>query len=113
MRVSITPYCLKVIKTLKKKYPHIVQDLNPLIEQLQNGTTPGDQVTGTGSIVYKVRVRNSDIGKGKSGGYRLIYYLRTQDHILLLQIYTKSERENITAQEVRALINDILQSDDY
>ena len=109
MRVSITPYCLKIIKTLKKKYPHIVQDLDPLIDELQNGTTPGDQVTGTGSVVYKVRMRNTDIGKGKSGGYRVIYYLRTQEHVLILVIYTKSDRENITAQEIRALINDILE----
>jgi hypothetical protein len=34
---------------------------------------PGDQISGTGFTVFKVRVKNSDIRKGKRAGYRVIY----------------------------------------
>ena len=38
------------------------------------------------SSVFKVRVKNSDNQKGKSGGYRLMYYLKTSFNVLLLAI---------------------------
>jgi len=46
----------------------------------------GDQVVGIGYSVFKVRVKNSDNQKGKSGGYRLMYYLKTSFNVLLLAI---------------------------
>jgi len=35
----------------------------------------------------KVRLRNSDAQRGKSGGYRVIYYLKTKAKIILVTIY--------------------------
>ena len=32
---------------------------------------------------------------GKSGGFRVIYFLRTQEKIYLLEIYSRSDLENI------------------
>lgn len=61
-------------RDLKKRYRNIEADLQTLIEQLRNGGLPGDRIPGfTDYVVYKVRVKNSDIRKGKSGGYRVIY----------------------------------------
>jgi mRNA-degrading endonuclease RelE of RelBE toxin-antitoxin system len=51
-------------------------------------------------LVYKVRVRNSNIQKGKSAGYRLIYQVESPTSILLLTIYSKSDREDITTNEI-------------
>jgi hypothetical protein len=51
-----------------------------------------------------LRVRNSDIQKGKSGGYRLIYYVKTSTAIVLLTIYSKSEQEDIAAEELLEII---------
>jgi mRNA-degrading endonuclease RelE of RelBE toxin-antitoxin system len=68
------------------------------------GDTPGDQVQGVKYTVYKVRVRNSDTRKGKSGGYRVIYYVRTADHIILIAVSSKTERTDITSDELRRLI---------
>lgn len=105
--VDLTPAFLKTLKQLRKKYPHISTDIQPVIQQLENGETPGDQVQGVGRRVYKVRIRNTDAKKGKSGGYRVLYYLRTQDHILLFDIYAKGEQGNIQADEIRRMIDDI------
>ncbi len=54
------------LKIFKKRYRQIRVDLQPLIEQLQAGKTPGDRVVGTGYTVFKVRVKNSDSRRGKS-----------------------------------------------
>jgi mRNA-degrading endonuclease RelE of RelBE toxin-antitoxin system len=95
---------LKSLKRLHKKYPGIRGDVQPLIDQLQRGETPGDQIQGVGFPVYKIRIRNTDAQRGKSGGYRVIYYIRAFDTVLLLLIYTKSERENIRADELKNLV---------
>jgi len=59
----------KDVKKLYKKYRSIKLDILGLIEKLENDYTIGINL---GSNLYKIRVRNSDIG-GKSGGYRVIY----------------------------------------
>ncbi|MBW4552233.1 MAG: type II toxin-antitoxin system RelE/ParE family toxin [Aphanocapsa sp. GSE-SYN-MK-11-07L] len=92
------------LRTLAKKYRSIYQDVQPMIEELQNGNIIGDQIPNIGYMVFKVRIRNTDIQKGKSGGYRLIYYLQTTTGIILLTIYPKSEHADIAAGEIRAII---------
>ena len=45
-------------------------------------------------------------GKGKSGGARIIYYLYLSDNkIYMLFPYKKSDREDLTAQQMKVLIN--------
>lgn len=45
-------------------------------------------------------------GKGKSGGIRIIYYLRMSDEkIYMLLLYKKSEQEDLTAEQLRILGN--------
>jgi mRNA-degrading endonuclease RelE of RelBE toxin-antitoxin system len=53
-----------------------------------------------------LRVRNSDIQKGKSGGYRLIYYVKTVTGIILLTMYIKSERVDMAAKDIQSIITD-------
>ncbi len=61
------------LRTLAKRYRSIRSDLQPLLDEIQSGNFPGDRLTKTGSTVFKVRLKNSDLQKGKSGGYRVIY----------------------------------------
>ena len=46
------------LKRLSRRYRRIRSDIQPIIEQLEAGETPGDQIQGRGYTVYKVRVRN-------------------------------------------------------
>lgn len=55
-------------------------------------------------VIFKVRVKNSDIQKGKSAGYRLIYQVESATSVLLLTIYSKSEREDISHNEIRSIL---------
>ncbi|AFY47446.1 cytotoxic translational repressor of toxin-antitoxin stability system [Nostoc sp. PCC 7524] len=93
---------------LSKRFRNIRSDVQPIIEQLQQGNVLGDRIGGIGEdyFVYKLRVRNSNIQKGKSAGYRLIYQLESPTSILLLTIYSKSDREDIGANEIRDIMAD-------
>ncbi|MBE9212131.1 type II toxin-antitoxin system RelE/ParE family toxin [Plectonema cf. radiosum LEGE 06105] len=110
IEVVASPTFNRNIRTLAKKYRSIRSDVQPIIEQLESGELPGDQIQETNYTVFKLRVRNSDIQKGKSGGYRLIYYLKTATGIILLTIYTKSEQVDIAAAEIKDIIADYEQS---
>ncbi|MEB3227086.1 MAG: type II toxin-antitoxin system RelE/ParE family toxin [Synechocystis sp.] len=93
------------LRTLAKRYRSIRTDLQPLIDDLQAGNFIGDQIPGTGYTVFKVRLRNSDIPKGKRSGYRVIYQLKDDSCVLLLLIYAKSDQTDVGVKEVRDIIN--------
>lgn len=97
------------LKKLKKKYPRIKKDLEPLIEKLEQGIFEGVRLQGFIGDVYKVRVGSIDQKKGKSGGFRVLYYVVTEaKHIWLMHIYAKANQLNPTAEQIRKL-NQILE----
>ncbi len=102
--VTFTPEFKRNLRHLAKKYRHIHNDVQPIIDQLVAGATPGDQIAGVQQEVFKVRARNSDAGKGKSGGYRLIYHRRSETEIVLITLYSKTEQGDVTAAEIRRII---------
>lgn len=106
VKVEVSPTFKRNIKTLGKKYRSIRQDIEPVIKQLQNGELPGDKIPSIGYSVFKLRVKNSSVTKEKSGGYKLIYYVQTEKAIILLTIYTKSERVNIAADDIKKIIEE-------
>ncbi|GET41847.1 hypothetical protein MiSe_66610 [Microseira wollei NIES-4236] len=59
-----------------------------------------------GEDYFKVRVKNSNIQKGKSAGYRLIYQVESANSVLLLTIYSKSDREDITPNEIISILDE-------
>jgi len=96
---------------LSKRFRRIRSDIQPITDQLQQGDFVGDRVAGIGEgyIVFKVRVRNRDIQKGKSAGYRLIYQVQSPAYVVLLTIYSKSDREDISANEIRDILTEVEQ----
>ncbi|SKB14197.1 conserved hypothetical protein [Planktothrix sp. PCC 11201] len=109
IQVEVSSTFKRNLRTLAKKYRSIRNDIQPIIEQLEQGELPGDQIPEVGYVVFKLRVRNSDIQKGKSGGYRLIYYIKTATAIILLTIYAKSEQVDIDADDIRSIIREFEQ----
>ena len=104
VQVSFTPEFKRNIRQLSKKYRHIKSDVQPEIEQLEAGKTPGDQVPRVRYPVFKVRIQNTDIKKGKRSGYRMIYYVKTQASVILVTIYSKTEQGDIPPETVRRII---------
>ena len=56
--------------------------------------------------VYKLRVKNSNIQKGKSAGYRLIYLPESVTSILLLTIYSKADKEDVTVNDINSILGE-------
>ena len=91
---------------MSKKYHHIRSDIQPILEAIQSGEFLGDRIQGTEYVVFKVRVRNRDIEKGKRSGYRLIYQVMTPTSVLLLTIYSKLDQGDISASQIRKIISE-------
>lgn len=97
---------LQRLRKLGRQYPSIVGTVDELITELEAGGRPGDKIAGVGFDVRKVRLPNKSARRGKSGGFRVIYYLVFADEVLLLDIYSKSEQADITLEEIRQIIED-------
>ena len=97
------------LKRLSRRYRQIRKDIEPIIDVLVAGETPGDQITGVDYPLYKVRAKNTDAQRGKSGGYRVIYYLKTTTSLILMTVYSKSEYDDIPADALVRLVEEIKQ----
>jgi len=105
IQIELTPRFQRDLRTLGKRYRNIRKDIQPVIEQLQAGEFPEcDRIPGMEYEIFKVRIKNSDIQKGKSAGYRAIYYLKTSDSIVLVTIYSKSDLSDIAVETVREIL---------
>lgn len=100
--VATDPFTRK-IKRLSKKFKSLKKDLAPIIEELADNPRLG---TPIGKDCYKILVAVSSKGKGKSGGARVITYVRVvKNTVFLMDIYDKSEQVNISDKELLALID--------
>lgn len=77
------------------------EDYFELQEFLLANPAKGDIIQG-GSGLRKIRWRAT--GRGKSGGFRVIYYLATaQGFIYFLDIYAKNEMEDLSKDQLKEL----------
>jgi mRNA-degrading endonuclease RelE of RelBE toxin-antitoxin system len=106
VQVELTRRFRRDIKRLRSKYRLIQEDVQTIIERLEGGELLGDRVRGVKHPVYQVRLRSSDLTRGKSGGFRVIYFVRTADRVFLITIYAKSERTDIHPDEIRRIIEE-------
>lgn len=104
IEILLTQRFKQDLKKLAKRYRSIQKDLALLIEQLQQGERPGDEISGNQYKVVKVRLKNSDINKGKRSGYRVVYYLESTTKIILVTVYSKSDKSDISNTLVESII---------
>jgi len=91
------------LKRLAKKYPSLKDEYEALIEDLEKNHEIG---TPLGNNLYKIRLAIASKGKGKSGGARVITYLKTeQSDVYLLSIYDKGERVTISDKEIKDILS--------
>ena len=107
MNVEYSEAFKRQLKRLARKYRQIQKDVKPVIDALEAGEVSGDQITGVNYTLYKVRAANSDSRRGKSGGYRIIYYLKTETRCILVTIYSKAEQSDISASEIKQILKDL------
>lgn len=102
-RVDTHPTFRKRTRRLRHRFPSIHVDLRPLFQQLRRDERPGQRIPGVGYTVYKVRLPNRAARRGKSGGFRVIYYAQLRDRVTLLTIYSKTDEDDISIAEIRQL----------
>ncbi len=115
--VRLTKSFKVAFKPLLKKYPSLSKDLLQLEKDLMNNPKLG---TPLGHSAYKIRLKISSKGKGKSGGARVISLVEStiigfaefnQDNELtvnLITIYDKSEIASISDKEHKDLIKNMI-----
>ncbi len=95
----------KDLKRLYKKNKQIRQDIDGLVETLRENPRLG---TSLGNNLFKIRVKDSSSGKGKSGGYRVItYFLTKNEWLYLMTMYSKTERATISEQEIKVILDSL------
>ena len=75
--------------------------ISKLERHLCRDPTQGKVIRGSGGIR---KLRWASAHRGKRGGYRVIYYfVAADDRILLLDIYSKSQKSDLTKNEIKEL----------
>ena len=96
----------KDYKRLKKRYRSLTSDLDLLKSDLKENPNIGKDL---GNGIHKIRLSIKSKGKGKRGGSRIITHNTilvkiVTRKIVLLKMYDKSEKDNITENEIIALL---------
>ena len=114
--VRITKSFKTAVKPLLKKYPSLKNDLLRLEKELLKNPREG---TPLGQGAYKIRLKISSKGKGKSGGARVISLLeativgevgKVGEEIIvnLITIYDKADTASISDKELKEFIKKLL-----
>lgn len=93
-------------KRLTKKYPSLKTELAELFTELEENPTTGNPL---GNDIYKIHLAIASKNKGKSGGARVLSFVKvSQTTVLLFSIFSKGEVENLTDKQIQELIKDYL-----
>lgn len=96
------------LKVFERRLEDLAKDHAPEVllaiqtDLLQNPER-GPLIVGSGGA-RKARVADPARGKGKSGGFRYLYYYAVRDEqIFLLMIFGKNEQDNLNADQKKIL----------
>jgi mRNA-degrading endonuclease RelE of RelBE toxin-antitoxin system len=97
------------VKPLTKKYHTLRANIDQLGEDLIKNPFLGESYGGN---IYKIRLADESKGKGKSGGFRILYYLSIPKangiDIILITIFDKSELDTIKKKDAELLLEKVL-----
>ncbi|MGE4296305.1 MAG: type II toxin-antitoxin system RelE/ParE family toxin [Campylobacterales bacterium] len=97
-----TPEFSRSAKRLHKKFRLLYKDLELLQAELERDPKAGVDLGGG---CYKLRLPNSSVPTGKSGGFRAVYFFRDAKGVIyLLDIYTKTELASISEERLLEIL---------
>lgn len=95
----------KQAKRLAKKFPSLKSDLARFSIGLSSNPLKGISLKNN---FFKIRLAIKSKGKGKSGGARVITYVKViNESVYLVSIYDKSEKESISDRELDAIFKSL------
>ena len=93
------------LKKLSKRYASMKDDYIRFLSDLRENPLLGTEIKYG---LRKVRLAITSKQKGKSGGARVIthavVYSASESEVTLLQVYDKSDKENVTDAELKMLL---------
>src|SRR3989338_2824076 len=102
--IFILPHFHRQLKRYSKKYFNLKHNLIAALLQFDKR-----QSIPLGSDVYKIRLKSSDLPRGKSNSFRLIILLVEVDKLLApVTLYFKGDKINITKKELNQHLEIIL-----
>ena len=106
MKILFSDNFLKEAKALSKKYKLLKSDLQQAIYEIEASKDLG---VSLGLNLFKKRVKNSSIPTGKSGGFRVIIFAQIKNKIILISIFSKTEKESLSDAELSTLLQKYLE----
>jgi hypothetical protein len=103
LKLIPTPSFIKSVKRLSKKYKKIADDLQVLQDELSSNSYKAVEL---GSNCFKMRIANSSIPTGQSGGFRVVFFTKIENKIYLLAIYSKSDLSNISDENILQILKE-------
>ena len=96
------------VKKMQKRFLRVKDDVKSAIGVLKENPQSGDLISG-GHGIRKLRIKNTYLDKGKSGGYRLIYCFEDKPvkRIYMLFLYAKSDKDDVTKKELTDLLDEL------
>lgn len=99
LKVVLTNRFKKSLSLYSKEFPNIIKDLkNEFLNKDFNQVFENNYFisnTNTARII-KLRIKNSSAKKGKSGGFRMIYYINNKTkELVFMEIYSKIGKNKI------------------
>lgn len=101
LKLIATSEFKKSVKKLAKRYKQISKDLKTLEKELTEEPTTGIDL---GNNCFKIRLANSSVSTGKSGGFRVIYFFKQTENIYLLEMFSKSDLDNIEEKRLIEIV---------
>jgi len=98
--VEFVPFTRRLLALAKDHADDVLLEIqNDLLANPKRGKV----VEGTAGV-RKARVANPARGKGKSGGFRYLYfYIEQEGQIFLLMIFSKDEQGDLTGEQKKKL----------
>lgn len=101
-RIRTIDHFDRLVKRLAKKHKSLNTDLRELFDSLKENPTQGISL---GKGCYKIRMAITSKKQGKSGGARVITYVKiTDEDVFLLTIYDKADKDNLEPDELAELL---------
>ena len=113
-KIFVTSVFERSIKKLAKRFRSIKDTYKQLLLDLQSDTEVGEEIQGHQNF-YKARYQNPEAGKGKSGGFRVIFHF---DHkakkklVILVDIYSKTSQETVNWDRVKRAMAELEENEE-
>lgn len=119
LKVVLTNRFKKSISLYSKEFPNIIKDLkNEFLNKdfnqvFENNYFISDSKTAR---IIKLRIKNSSAQKGKSGGFRMIYYINNKTkELVFMEIYSKigkNKINNLNSDEYPKMLKEYIHEKD-